>query len=116
MQFNAASAERLIGHEATPLIARADRRSRSRPRLCGYRSDSSLAARRSYHPTIIVKASTIRPSGNVSGTAVRNRDPPIRDFFPKNQKRFDADSIGRSATTLLSHEDLLVRVKLARDQ
>ena len=30
-----------------------------------------------------------RPSRNVSGTAVSDRDPPIRDYFPKTEKRSD---------------------------
>jgi hypothetical protein len=38
-----------------------------------------------YHPTIIVEASTIRPSRNVSGSVVSERDPPICEFFPKKE-------------------------------
>ena len=33
-------------------------------------------------------ASDHRPSCNVSGTAVRDRDPPVRYFFPKKLEMF----------------------------
>jgi hypothetical protein len=40
-----------------------------------------------------------RRPGNVSGTVVSNRDPPIREFFQKSRKLSDVDSISPSATT-----------------
>jgi len=43
----------------------------------------SIGARCSDH----LDASNHRPSGNVSGSAVRDRDAPIGDFFPKKEKR-----------------------------
>src|SRR5262249_12567199 len=47
--------------------------------------DSSIGARpvRPSTATTRPRPSTI---ANVSGTAVRDRDPPIGDFFPKNRK------------------------------
>ena len=50
-----------------------------------------------------------RPAHNVSGTAVSDRDPPIRDFFPKSWKVFsdgiNANSVMRVPlqTRLLEH-------------
>lgn len=38
---------------------------------------------------LIVAASTINYPAMSLGSAVSDRDPPIGDFFPKNQKRFD---------------------------
>ena len=42
------------------------------------------------------RPSTIR---NVSGSAMCERDPPVRELIPKEPKRSDAAGIGPSATT-----------------
>jgi hypothetical protein len=44
---------------------------------------ASLCGHLGRQPCAYSEASYHRPSSHVSGSAVRNRDPPIRDFFQK---------------------------------
>ena len=49
---------------------------------------SALSGAAAHSPHASIDRRTIDHRRNVSGTAVRNRDPPICDFFPKNWKGF----------------------------
>jgi hypothetical protein len=64
----------------------------------GDRDGDELASASTDDPAAPNSSSDHRPSGNVSGSAVHNRDPPNGNFFPKSQKaffRYRARSIGR---------------------
>jgi len=75
---------------------------RGSPRLAKKHQRVSKRAQRGYRARVAPTtptASDPRPSGNVSGSAVSDRDPPIRDYFQKTESDLTRSSSQRLGGT-----------------